>query len=177
MKTQLRTGMVDVPLGYEFATHIPFCYIYIHMKLLDLLTENTNEPRVKYFGVPYGYNGSPEDHKMIKKMVNVYRAFSKGRGLVQIYHGDNHPPLDVSYELPPLNTVAILIDYPSNRALKNGGEIDYAFDVVGKVKYTLHNFETQYDTDIDRFMMHRGHDMSFVYKRKFDNFGVDISSS
>ena len=147
------------------------------MKLMDLLTENTNEPRVKYFGVPYGYNGSPEDHKMIKKMVNVYRALSKGRGEVQVYQGNNYPPLDLSYELPPLNTVAILIDYPTKKALKNGGEISYIFDIVGKVKYTLHNFETQYDTDIDRFMMHKGHEISFVYKRKFDNFGVDITSS
>ena len=147
------------------------------MKLMDLLTENTNEPRVKYYGnVPDGYNGSPEDHKMIKKMVNVYKALSKGRGLVQIYHGDNYPPLDVSYELPPLNDVVILIDYPSKRALKNGEEIEYTFDVVGKVKYTLHNFETQGHNDIDRFMMHKGHEISFVYKKRFNNFGVGISS-
>ena len=145
---------------------------------MDLLTENTNEPRVKYYGsVPDGYNGSPEDHKMVRKMKNIYKALSKGRGLVQIYHGDNYPPLDVSYELPPLNTVTIVVDYPTKKAFKNGGEISYMFDVVGKVKYTLHNFETQYDTDIDRFMMHRGHEISFVYKRKFDNFGVNISSS
>jgi hypothetical protein len=144
---------------------------------MDLLTENTNEPRVKYYGnVPDGYNGSPEDHKMIKKMVNVYKALSKGRGLVQIYHTLRYPPLDVSYELPPLNTTAILIDYPSKRALKDGEDIDYTFDVVGKVKYTLHNFETQYDTDIDRFMMHKGHEISFVYKKRFENFGVVISS-
>ena len=147
------------------------------MKLMDLLTENTNEPRVVYYNTPDGYNGSTEDHKMIKKMVNVYRALSKGRGSVQVHHGTNYPPLDVSYELPPLNTIAILIDYPTKKALKNGGEISYIFDVVGKVKYTLHNFETQYDTDIDRFMMHKGHEISFVYKRKFDNFGVDITSS
>ena len=151
--------------------------IFIHMKLMDLLTENTNEPRVKYYGnVPDGYNGSPEDHKMVRKMKNIYRALSKGRGLVQIYHG-NYPPLDVSYELPPLNTVTIVVDYPTKKAVKNGGEISYMFDVVGKVKYTLHNFETQYDTDIDRFMMHKGHEISFVYKRRFDNFGVDMISS
>ena len=145
---------------------------------MDLLTENTNEPRVNYYGsVPDGYNGSPEDHKTIKKMINVYRALSKGRGLVQIYHGDNYPPLDVSYELPPLNTVTIVIDYPTKKSVKNGGEISYMFDVVGKVKYTLHNFETQRDTDLDRFMMHKGHEISFVYKRRFDNFGVDMISS
>ena len=148
------------------------------MKLMDLLTENTNEPRVKYYGnVPDGYNGSPEDHKMVRKMKNIYKALSKGRGLVQVHHGTNYPPLDVSYELPPLNTVTIVIDYPTKKAVKNGGEISYMFDVVGKVKYTLHNFETQYDTDIDRFMMHKGHEISFVYKRKFDNFGVDMISS
>ena len=170
--------MVDVPLGYEFATHIPFCYIYIHMKLLDLLTENTNQPRVKYFGnVPYGYNGSPEDHKMVRKMKNVYKALSKGRGSVQLYTTDVYPPLDVSYELPPLNTVVICIDYPSKKALKNGEDIAYTFDVVGKVKYTFHNFETQRDTDIDRFTMHRGHEISFVYKKRFEDFGIGISSS
>jgi hypothetical protein len=109
-------------------------------------------------------------------MINVYKALSKGRGLVQIYHTLRYPPLDVSYELPPLNTTAILIDYPSKRALKDGEDIDYTFDVVGKVKYTLHNFETQYDTDIDRFMMHKGHEISFVYKKRFENFGVVISS-
>jgi hypothetical protein len=147
------------------------------MKLLDLLTENTNEPRVKYYGnVADGYNGSIEDHKMIRKMKNVYKALSKGRGSVQVYHGTNYPPLDVSYKLPPLNTVTIVIDYPSKKQLKNGEDITYMFDVVGKVKYTLHNFETQLDTDIDRFMMHRGYDISFVYKKKFDNFGVNISS-
>jgi len=148
------------------------------MKLMDLLTENTNEPRVKYYGnVPDGYNGSPEDHKMVRKMKNIYKALSKGRGLVQIYHGNNYPPLDVSYELPPLNTVTIVIDYPTKKQLKNGSEISYMFDVVGKVKYTLHNFETQRDTDLDRFMMHKGHEISFVYKRRFDNFGVDMISS
>ncbi len=147
------------------------------MKLMDLLTENTNEPRVVYYNTPDGYNGSSEDHKMIKKMKTVYRALSKGRGSVQVHHGDNYPPLDVSYELPPLNTVAIVIDYPTRKQLKNGHDIAYTFDVVGKVKFTLYNFETQRDTDIDRFMMHRGHEISFVYKRKFDNFGVKISSS
>jgi hypothetical protein len=148
------------------------------MKLMDLLTENTNEPRVNYYGnVPDGYSGSPEDHKTVRKMKNIYKALSKGRGLVQIYHGDNYPPLDVSYELPPLNTVTIVIDYPTKKQLKNGGEISYMFDVVGKVKYTLHNFETQRDTDLDRFMMHKGHEISFVYKRKFNNFGVDMISS
>jgi hypothetical protein len=148
------------------------------MKLIDLLTEDTNEPRVKYYGsVPDGYNGSPEDHKMVRKMKNIYRALSKGRGLVQIYHGNNYPPLDVSYELPPLNTVTIVIDYPTKKAVKNGGEISYMFDVVGKVKYTLHNFETQYETDIDRFMMHKSHEISFVYKKRFDKFGVDMISS
>jgi hypothetical protein len=147
------------------------------MKLIDLLTEDTNEPRVKYYGsVPDGYNGSPEDHKMVRKMKNVYKALSKGRGLVQIYHGDNYPPLDLSYELPPLNTVTIVIDYPTKKAFKNGGEISYMFDVVGKVKYTLHNFETQYETDIDRFMTHKGHEMSFVYKKRFEDFDIGISS-
>ena len=147
------------------------------MKLLDLLTENTNEPRVVYYNTPDGYNGSTEDHKMIKKMKNVYKALSRGRGEVQVHHGGNYPPLDVSYELPPLNTVVILIDHPNRKQLKDGMNIQYIFDVVGKVKYTLHNFETQRDTDMDRFMMHKGHEISFVYKRKFDNFGVDITSS
>ena len=147
------------------------------MKLLDLLTEDTNEPIVKYYGsVPDGYNGSLEDHKMVRKMIHVYKALSKGRGSVQLYTTNVYPPLDVSYELPPLNTVVIVIDYPSKKALKNGEDIGYIFDVVGKVKYTFHNFETQLDTDIDRFMMHRSHDISFVYKRKFEKFDVDISS-
>jgi hypothetical protein len=135
-----------------------------------------NEPRVVYYNTPDGYNGSPEDHKMVRKMKNIYRALSKGRGLVQIYHGTNYPPLDVSYELPPLNTVTIVIDYPSKKAFKNGEEISYMFDVVGKVKYTLHNFETQYETDIDRFMTHKSHEISFVYKRRFEDFDIGISS-
>jgi len=146
---------------------------------LGILDKNVHKPRIVYYNTPdglsgKGYEGTPEDHKMIKKMVNVYRALSKGRGLVQVHHGTNYPPLDVSYELPPLNTVAILITYPTRKMKK---VVDYLFDVVGKVKYTFHNFETQRDTDIDRFMMHRGHEISFVYKRKFDNFGVKISSS
>lgn len=149
------------------------------MKLMDLLEENVNKPRIVYYNTPdggsgKGYEGTPEDHKMIKKMINVYRALSKGRGRVQVYTEGVYPPLDVSYELPPLNTIAILITYPTKR-MKN--EVDYLFDVVGKVKYTLHNFETQRDTDLDRFMMHRGHEISFVYKRRFDNFNVNISSS
>ena len=149
------------------------------MKLMDLLEENVNKPRIVYYNTPdggsgKGYEGTPEDHKMIKKMINVYRALSKGRGRVQVYTEGVYPPLDVSYELPPLNTIAILITYPTKR-MKN--EVDYIFDVVGKVKYTLHNFETQRDTDLDRFMMHRGHEISFVYKRRFDNFNVNISSS
>jgi len=148
------------------------------MKLMDLLTENINEPRVAYYGsVPDGYNGSPEDHKMVRKMKNIYRALSKGRGLVQIYQGNNYPPLDVSYELPPLNTVTIVVDYPTKKAFKNGEEIAYTFDVVGKVKFTLYNFETQRDTDIDRFMMHKGYEISFVYKKRFEDFNIDITSS
>jgi hypothetical protein len=147
------------------------------MKLIDLLTEEIEEPRVRYFGnVPDGYSGSPEDHKMIRKMKTVYKALIKGRDRVRIYYGNEYPPLDVSYELPPLNDVVILIDYPSKRALKNGEEIVYNFDVVGKVKYTLHNFETQGHNDIDRFMMHKGHEISFVYKKRFNNFGILISS-
>jgi len=144
---------------------------------MDLLTENTNEPRVVYYNTPDGYNGSSEDHKMIKKMKTVYRALSKGRGSVQVHHGDNYPPLDVSYELPPLNTVAIVIDYPTRKQLKNGHDIAYTFDVVGKVKFTLYNFETQRDTDIDRFMMHKGHEISFVYKKRFEDFDIGITSS
>ncbi len=146
------------------------------MKLIDLLTEDTNEPRVVYYNTPDGYNGSPEDHKKIRKMINVYRALSKGRGTVQIYYGDNYPPLDLSYELPPLNKVAIIIDYPTKKQIKNGHDIVYMFDVVGKVKYTLHNFETQYETDIDRFMMHKSHEISFVYKKRFEDFDIGISS-
>ena len=147
------------------------------MKLMDLLEENVNKPRVVYYNTPNGFKDTPEDQKMIKKMINVYRALSKGRGKVQVYTAGVYPPLDLSYELPPLNTVVILIDHPTKKQLKNGDDVKYIFDVVGKVKYTLHNFETQRDTDMDRFMMHRGHDISFVYKRKFDNFGVNISSS
>jgi hypothetical protein len=143
---------------------------------MDLLEENVNKPRVSYYNTPDGFKDTPEDQRMIKKMINVYRALSKGRGSVQIRHGTNYPPLDVSYELPPLNTVTIVIDYPTKKQLKNGEDITYIFDVVGKVKYTFHNFETQGDTDIDSFMMHKGHAISFVYKKKFDNFGVNISS-
>lgn len=148
------------------------------MKLMDLLEENVNKPIIVYYNTPdggsgKGYEGTPEDHRMIKRMKNVYRALSKGRGEVQVYQGTNYPPLDVSYELPPLNRVTFLITYPTKR-MKN--EVDYIIDVVGKVKYTFHNFETQKDTDIDRFMMHRSHDVSFVYKRRFDNFGISISS-
>jgi hypothetical protein len=144
------------------------------MKLLDLLTEDTNEPRIRYFGIlPDGYNGSPEDHKMIKKMKQVYKALNKGRGEVQVHHGGNYPPLDVTYELPPLNEVTFLITHPTRR-MKN--EVDYFIDVVGKVKYTFHNFETQRETDMDRFMTHRSHEVSFVYKKRFDNFDVNISS-
>jgi hypothetical protein len=51
------------------------------------------------------------------------------------------------------------------------------FDVVGKVKYKFHNFETQYDTDIDRFIMHKGYETSFVFKKRFEDFGIVISSS
>jgi hypothetical protein len=145
---------------------------------LGILDKNVHKPRIVYFNTPNGlsgkgYEGTPEDHKMIKKMINVYRALSKGRGSIQLYTSDAYPPLDVSYELPPLNTVAILITYPT-RKMKN--EVDYMFDVVGKVKYTFHNFETQRETDMDRFMMHRSHDVSFVYKKRFANFGVKISS-
>jgi len=148
------------------------------MKLMDLLTENTNEPRVVYNNTPDGYNGSPEDHKMIKKMKNVYKALSKGRGSVQIYNGNNYPDLDVSYELPPLNTVAILITYPTKRDKNNGDdEVKYLFDVNSKVKYTFHNLETQRETDIDSFMKHQSYDVSYVYKRKFAKFYVMISAS
>ena len=147
------------------------------MKLMDLLEENVNKPRIVYYNTPKGYEDTPENQKMIKKMINVYRALSKGRGSVQVHHGGDYPPLDVSYELPPLNTVVILIDHPNRKQLKDGMNIQYIFDVVGKVKYILHNFETQRDTDMDRFMMHKGHAISFVYKRKFDNFNVNISSS
>jgi hypothetical protein len=148
------------------------------MKLIDLLTEEeTKEPKVRYFGsIPDGYSGTPEDHKMIRKMKTIYKALIKGRGEVQLFRGTNYPPLDVSYELPPLNDVVILIDYPTKRALKNGEEIEYIFDVVGKVKYKFHNLETQMETNIDRLMMHRSYDISFVYKRKFEDFGVRISA-
>ena len=148
------------------------------MKLMDLLTENTNEPRVVYNNTPDGYNGSPEDHKMIKKMKNVYKALYKGRGSVQIYNVNNYPDLDVSYELPPLNTVSILITYPT-KTDKNIGydEVNYQFDVNSKVKYTFHNLETQRETDIDSFMEHQSYDVSYVYKRKFAKFDVMISAS
>ena len=146
------------------------------MKLMDLLEENVNKPRIVYYNTPDGFKDTPEDQKMIKKMINVYRALSKGRGLVQVHHGGDYPPLDVSYELPPLNTIVILIDYPTRKQLKNGDDVKYIFDVVGKVKYTLHNFETQRDTDMDRFMMHKGYEISFVYKKRFEDFDIAISS-
>jgi hypothetical protein len=146
------------------------------MKLIDLLTEDINEPRVVYYNTPDGYNGSPEDHKKIRKMKNVYKALSKGRGSIQLYTTGVYPPLDVSYELPPLNKVVILITYPTKKQLKNGEDIEYIFDVVGKVKYTFHNFETQRETDMDRFMTHRSYDVSFVYKKRFEDFGINISS-
>ena len=147
------------------------------MKLLDLLTEDTNEPRIKYYGnVPDGFNGSPDDHKMIRKMKQVYKALIKGRGKVQIYLERKYPPLDISYELPPLNDVAFLITYPYKKEIRLGAGVEYIIDVSGKVKYNFHNFETQGIEDIKRFMQHQSYDVSYVYKKKFANFGVGISS-
>ena len=151
------------------------------MKLFDLLTEEESGPRIRYYGnVPNGYNGSPDDHKMIKKMKQVYKALIKGRGSVQLYHSNTHPPLDISYELPPLNTVTFLITYPSKREIRDGGEVEYMIDVTGKVKYNFHNFETQFRQgevpDIKQFMMHRSYDVSFVYKKRFEGFDISVSA-
>ena len=148
------------------------------MKLLDLLTEDTNEPRIRYFGIlPDGYNGSPEDHKMIKKMKQVYKALSKGRGRIQLFLSmDGYPPLDVSYNLPPLENTVFLITYPNKKQITKGAEIEYLIDVAGKVKYTFHNLETQKQTNPIELMKTRNYDVSFVYKKKFDKFGILISA-
>ena len=60
-----------------------------------------------------------------------------------------------------------------------GGSLQYLSDKFPEAKIYGIDIEnkTQYDTDIDRFMMHKGHEISFVYKRRFDNFGVDMISS
>lgn len=143
---------------------------------MDLLREEHDEPRVQYYGVGDNYSGTPEDHRMIKKMKDVYRFLSKGRGKVQLYHIFKCPPLDVSYELPPLNQAVFLITYPTRRMKELGVSIEYMIDINSKAKYTFHNLETQRDNDMDRLMMHKNYEISYVYKKKFDKYGISISS-
>lgn len=145
------------------------------MKLMDLLTENQDEPRVKYYGVPENYSGTPEDHRMIRRMKHIYKFLIKGRGKVRM-NMEPYPKLDVSYVLPPLNEVAFLITYPSKRSMRQGDVVEYMIDVAGKAKYTFHNLETQRETSVDRLMSHRSYDISFVYKNKFDKYRISITA-
>ena len=41
------------------------------------MKENVNKPRIVYYNTPDGFKDTPEDQKMIKKMINVYRALSR----------------------------------------------------------------------------------------------------
>lgn len=120
--------------------------IFINMKLLEVLFESSED-------------------RMIAKAKQVYKAFKKGRGMVIVSW---FPPVDVSYELPDINRC----NFEIKPSWENEDELVPVITMLDPVKFKIHNLEEVFDEGADEERVIRTYDISFVYRKKFDQFNI-----
>ena len=117
---------------------------------------------------------SNED-RMIAKAKTVYKAFKKGRGMVKIAW---FPPADVSYELPDINQCIFQVRPSWNHEDEMMGVITMLEPVKFKINNLIEVFgEEGHEGREERIISNYVDQIGFVYRRKFDNFGIAIGPS
>lgn len=109
-----------------------------------------------------------EHDRMIAKAKTVYKAFRKGRNKVKVI--SLYPPLDISYELPDIDKCKFEID----QAWNDPREKQVYIVMYEPVEFTFHNIETQQGESERSIMTHWRNDIALAYKKKFDQFNIEI---
>jgi hypothetical protein len=112
-----------------------------------------------------------DEDRLIAKAKSVYKAFKKGRGMVKI---GTYLPFDVSYELPDIN----LCEFEVRPSWDEHSELMAFITMQEPVKYKIHGIEDNTGEASEERLINRfGHDIGYVYRKKFDQFGVAIGEA
>lgn len=111
---------------------------------------------------------------MITKAKQVYKAFKKGRGMVKIAW---FSPVDVSYELPDINHC----EFEVRPSWEDEGEYMAFITMQEPVKFKIHNLievfgEEGNENREERILSNYVDQIGYVYRRKFDHFGIAIGT-
>ena len=106
---------------------------------------------------------------MIAKAKQVYKAFKKGRGMVKVAW---FSPVDVSYELPDMDKCIFQV----RPSWEYEDEMMVFITMQEPVKYKIHNLVEVFgeEADNDYIVSRYIHDIGYVYRKKFDQFGIAI---
>ena len=115
------------------------------------------------------------EDRIIAKAKTVYKAFKKGRGMVKIAW---FPPADVSYELPDINHC----EFEVRPSWEDEGENMAFIEIKEPVKFKIHNLSEVFGEDPDekreeRILRNYVDQIGYVYRKKFDQFGVAIGEA
>jgi len=116
---------------------------------------------------------SHED-RMIAKAKQVYKAFKKGRGMVKVAW---YPPVDVSYELPDMDRCVFQV----RPSWEHEDEMIPVITMMEPVKFKIHNLVEVFGEDTneeceERILSNYVDQIGYVYRRKFDHFGITIGT-
>ncbi len=115
-----------------------------------------------------------DEDRIIAKAKQVYKAFKKGRGMVKIAW---FSPVDVSYELPDMDKCIFQV----RPSWEYEDEMMGVITMTEPVKFKIHNLievfgEDGHENREERIVSNYGDQIGFVYRRKFDQFGVAIGT-
>lgn len=111
-----------------------------------------------------------DEDRMIAKAKTVYKTFKKGRGMVKVAW---YPPFDVSYELPDINKCIFQV----RPSWEYEDEMMGVITMLEPVKFKIHGIEDNTgEASEERIIRNYVDQIKFVYRRKFDNFGIAIGT-
>jgi hypothetical protein len=111
---------------------------------------------------------------MIIKAKQVYKAFKKGRGMVKVAW---YSPIDVSYELPDMDKCIFQV----RPSWEYEDEMMAFITMKEPVKFKIHNLievfgEEGHEGREERIITNYVDQIGYVYRRKFDQFGIAIGT-
>lgn len=112
-----------------------------------------------------------DEDRIIAKTKQVYKAFKKGRGMVKIAW---FSPVDVSYELPDMDKCIFQV----RPSWEYEDEMMGVITMTEPVKFKIHGIEDNTgEASEERIIRNYVDQIGFVYRRKFDQFGIAIGTS
>ena len=115
-----------------------------------------------------------DEDRMIAKAKTVYKTFKKGRGMVKIAW---FAPADVSYELPDINQCIFQV----RPSWEYEDDTMPVITMLEPVKFKIHNLievfgEEGHEGREERILTNYVDQIGYVYRRKFDHFGIAIGT-